>query len=63
MAEKFRKPKDIRPEEVRVPVSARIPESVRDFLAKEAKKHGHSLGKLIESVLEDYAKFLKSNAR
>lgn len=60
MAQKFRKPKEMKPAEHRVPISARVRESLRDDLAKRAKAAKLSLGELIENVLVDYAKFLRS---
>jgi hypothetical protein len=56
---KFRKPSEMTPNETRVPVSARIRESLRNDLAKMAKAHKLSLGELMENILEDYGKFIR----
>lgn len=63
MAAKFRKPKDMVPSEGRVPVSARIRESMKGYLEKEAKSAGLSFAELVENVLEDYVKYLKGGDR
>lgn len=59
MTPKFRKPKEMKPAELRVPVSARIRESLRNELLKEAKGAKLSLAELIENVLEDYGKYVR----
>lgn len=61
MAKKFRKPSEMKPRsDGRVPLSARVRESLRDKLQKEAEKAGFSLAYLVEQVLEDYVKYLES---
>jgi uncharacterized protein (DUF1778 family) len=60
MANKFRLPIEMHSDsKQRVPISARLEKSTRDFLKKAATKEGLSLSELVENILEDYSKFLK----
>jgi predicted HicB family RNase H-like nuclease len=60
MANKFRLPNEMNKESgPKVPISARVRESIRNHLVKVAKKEGMSLSELIEQVIEDYAAYLK----
>lgn len=63
MVKKFRTPKEIKPDEKAVPVSARIKESLMDDLKKMAKNNGYPLSKLIEVVLEDYVVWVKGQKK
>ena len=56
---KFRRAKEVPKAEERLPLSCRVPKSVKELLEKEAKSGNLSLGELVEAILQDYVKFLK----
>ena len=47
-------PKDLPAEGKMVPVSARIPDTLHEKLTQLAKKHGHTVGRLVAYAIEVY---------
>lgn len=61
--QKFRLPNEMKTEEERTPVSARLKLSTKKILDKAAKDNDLSLALLMANILDDYAEWLKTNER
>jgi len=60
---KFRRAKEIPKTEEKEPASLRLRKSLKAELVREAKAGGLSLSELLEAILEDYGRFLKSKEK
>ena len=50
----YRHPRDLPPEQKMVPVSARVTEAVFERLSLLAKRHKHTVSKLVVEAIEGY---------
>lgn len=59
----FRHPSEMKTDEPREPVSARVKVSTKALLERAAKENGLSVGLMIGNVLDDYAAFIASTPK